>query len=151
VSRGGAPSLSLGFTEWLTGWYRDGLGRQRPLQLEVQGASKPGMGLREFVATGTLSADGLVATAALTGTVSFVSEAGRVWTLRYDLASSVPQGLRLVATKRDLAGAPYAAFTTLRGEIFDTERVQLLAPFAARFDARGDVGRWLRSVSLRRV
>lgn len=151
MNTGGAARLSLAFSERLSGWYRDVEGHQRPLALELEGRSLPGARLREFGVAGELRAAGLIERAALVGTIRFASEGAR-WSLQYELTSaptSAP-GLRLVAAKRDLAVAPYAAFTTLRGELLELERGALLAPFAARFDARGGVGRWLRSVSLHR-
>lgn len=141
--------LAVAFAERLSGSYRDRSERDRPLSIELRARSSRGEPFGRFVAGGRLSADGIATNAELSGSVVFSLRGS----LAYDLSFTSPSGerLRLLAHKRDLYIHPYAAFTTLRGALVDAATGDRIALVAARFDARGDVGWWLKNVRLLRA
>lgn len=150
------PALPLGlaveFRERLSGSYRDRAGRDRPLRLDFYARSSRAEGVHTFVAGGTIDADGLASRAALAGTIAFSPASWTRLSLRYEATFMSIDGtkLRLVAHKNDLRFALYSAFTTLRGTIEDASSGAIVAPFAARFDARGDLRWWLSHLRLTR-
>lgn len=136
--------LALRFEERLSGSYRFGEERDRPLRLEIVATSSPGGG---FDASGVIDAPGLAARAPVAGRLVL----GRPLRIVYELGFQDEGGarLRLVASKAQLFEHAYASLTTLRGEIFGDSSGAPVAVFAARFDARGDLGWWLSRLSLR--
>ncbi len=135
--------LVLRFEERLAGSYRFGEGRDRPLRLEIVATSSGG---GRFDATGLLDAPGLAARAPLEGRVTVA----RPLRISYELAFRDDRGepLRLVADKAQLFEHAYAGLTTLRGALVDARYGRRVALFAARFDARGDIGWWLSRLRL---
>ncbi len=135
--------LALRFEERLAGSYRFGDERDRPLRLELVATSTGG---GRFDVTGLIDAPGLAARAPLEGRITL----GRPLRISYALTfpDDAGRSLRLVAEKARLLEHAYASLTTLRGELVETQEERRVAVFAARFDARGDIGWWLSRLRL---
>lgn len=140
------PPVALEFAERLSGSLRFAGGRDQPIRLDLKGRSIAGHRLRRFAAEGTLCAGSFARAAPVAGTITLAHG-----TLVYDLAFEDDRGgrLRLEADKRHLFADLYAGFTTLRGTVF--EETKAVATFSARFDARGDLGWWLKNLRVTRA
>lgn len=152
IGRWARPQLR--FEERLSGAYRlvgaRGEDRERPLRLALMATSDPCAPLARFqVQEGVVQAPGLL-DVRLSGGEITIQSAKVGWLLAYALRafSEADSDLWILGEKEIAARDLYAGFTTLRGALVDKARDEKVAELCLRFDARGDVGWWLRSLNL---
>lgn len=152
IGRFARPSLR--FEERLSGGYRlsgaHGQQRELPLRITLEARSDPRAPLIRFEVSGGFVRGSDPLQAPLVGGEISVEDASLGWRLCYALQLAGAGDRWIVASKELTPGELYAGFTTLRGRLEDRARGEQVAELCLRFDARGDVGWWLKGLRVRR-
>ncbi len=148
-----APSVRLSYRETLIGAYSlpSEPHRQRPIVVSLTVGAPSVVELFRSLAvdvSGPLVAENLAHEASAHGTIRLARE-GLSARIAYDLAFVSDEGepLALHAEKRFDHRDPYTSLTVMAGAIADAEGV-LRASCLLRFDARSDLGNYLKSFRL---